>query len=188
MLASWVTAIVRLCIRFPWPIIALGIAVSVVSSFYSVRHFAITTDINKLISPDLDWRKREAEFEKAFPGHFGSTLVVVNAPTAEFAARASADLITRLKAEPRLFQSVDDIEGSEFFARNGLLFRPTEDVANFAKGLGQAAPLIGTLSSDPSRAIAPRGRRRSARTPAADTGSTGRSSDRPLRTRPRCTR
>ena len=108
MLASWVTAIVRLCIRFPWPIIALGIAVSVVSSVYSVRHFAITTDINKLISPDLDWRKREAEFEKAFPGHFGSTLVVVNAPTAEFAARASADLITRLKAEPRLYRSVKD--------------------------------------------------------------------------------
>src|SRR6476660_1921364 len=150
MLASWVTAIVRLCIRFPWPIIALGIAVIVVRSVYSVRHLAIPSDINKLISPDLDWRKREAEFEKAFPGHFGSTLVVVNAPTAEFAARASADLITRLKAEPRLFQSVDDIEGSEFFARNGLLFRHTDDVANMAKGLGQAAPLIGTLASDPS--------------------------------------
>lgn len=150
MLASWVTSIVRLCIRFPWPIIALGIIGSVISGVYSVRHFAITTDINKLISREPDWRQREAEFEKAFPGHFGSTLVVVNAPTAEFAARASADLVTRLKAEPRLFHSVDDIEGSEFFARNGLLFRPTEDVANFAKGLGQAAPLIGTLASDSS--------------------------------------
>lgn len=150
MLASWVTSIVRLCIRFPWPIIALGIIGSVISGVYSVRHFAITTDINKLISRELDWRQREAEFEKAFPGHFGSTLVVVNAPTAEFAARASADLVTRLKAEPRLFHSVDDIEGSEFFARNGLLFRPTEDVASFAKGLGQAAPLIGTLASDSS--------------------------------------
>src|SRR4029078_4299272 len=148
MLTSWVTAIVRFCIRFPWPIIALGIVASVISGVYSVRHFAITTDINKLISPDLDWRKREAEFEKAFPGHFGSTLVVVNAPTAEFAARASADLCTRRKAEPRLFHSVDDIEGSEFFARNGLLFRPTDDVANMAKGLGQAAPLIGTLASE----------------------------------------
>ena len=150
MLASWVTSIVRFCIRFPWPIIALGIIGSAISGVYTVRHFAITTDINKLISPDLDWRKREAEIEKAFPGHFGSTLVVVNAPTAEFAARASADLVTRLRTEPRLFRSVDDIEGSEFFARNGLLFRPTEDVASFAKGLGQAAPLIGTLASDPS--------------------------------------
>ena len=150
MLASWVTSIVRFCIRFPWPIIALGIVGSAISGVYAVRHFAITTDINKLISPDLDWRKREAEFEKAFPGHFGSTLLVVNAPTAEFAARASADLVTRLKTEPRFFQAVDDIEGSEFFARNGLLFRHADDVANMAKGLGQAAPLIGTLAGDPS--------------------------------------
>src|SRR5207344_3535656 len=60
------------------------------------------------------------------------------------------DLVTRLRTDAQLFRSVDDIEGSEFFARNGLLFRPTDDVANMAKGLGQAAPLIGTLSSDPS--------------------------------------
>jgi hypothetical protein len=150
MLASWVTSIVRFCIRFPWPIIVLGLVGAAGGTAYSVRHFAINTDINQLISPDLEWRKREAEFEKAFPGHFGSTLVVVNAPTPEFAARASADLVTRLKDDPKLFKSVEDIEGSEFFARNGLLFRPTDDVASMAKGLGQAAPLIGTLAGDQS--------------------------------------
>ena len=150
MLASWVTYVVRVCIRFPWPIIALGVIGSAVSTIYSVRHFAINTDINQLISPDLDWRKREAEFEKAFPGHFGSTLVVVNAPTAEYAGRASADLVSRLKAQPQLFRSVEDIGGSEFFARNGLLFQSTDDVAGTTKGLGQAAPLVGTLAGDPS--------------------------------------
>jgi uncharacterized protein len=30
------------------------------------------------------------------------------------------------------------------------LYRPTEDVASFGKGLGQAAPLVGTLVGDPS--------------------------------------
>ncbi len=72
------------------------------------------------------------------------------APTVEFASRAAADLAAQLKAKPQLFRSVDDIGGSEFFARNGLLYRPTDDVASFAKGLGQAAPLIGTLVGDPS--------------------------------------
>ncbi|MGB8104986.1 MAG: MMPL family transporter, partial [Pseudolabrys sp.] len=57
---------------------------------------------------------------------------------------------TKLNAQPQLFRSVNDIGGSEFFARNGLLYRPTEDVASFAKGLGQAAPLVGTLVGDPS--------------------------------------
>ena len=150
MLGSIVTGIVKFCTRFPWPIIVLALVATAASTVYATRHFAINTDVNKLISRDLDWRKREAEFEKAFPGHFGSTLVVVDAPTVEFSTRAAAELAAKLKSRPDLFQSVDDIGGSEFFARNGLLYRPTEDVANFVKGLGQAAPVVGTLVGDPS--------------------------------------
>jgi hopanoid biosynthesis associated RND transporter like protein HpnN len=150
MLSSIITAIVRYCTRFPWPIIALALIAAVVSGAYSVRHFAINTDVNKLISRDLDWRKRDAEFEKAFPGHFGSSLVVVDAPIAEFAARAGSELSARLTAQPQVFRSVVDLGGSEFFARNGMLFQPVEGVEQAAKGLGQAAPLIGTLVSDPS--------------------------------------
>ncbi|HKS87232.1 MAG TPA: MMPL family transporter, partial [Pseudolabrys sp.] len=150
MLSSWVTSVVRFCTRFPWPIIALAVIGAAASSVYSARHFAITTDINKLISPDLDWRRREADFTKAFPGHFGSTLVVVEAPSAEYAARAAADLAARLKSQPQLFRSIEDIGGSEFFARNGLLFQSTEDVARTTKGLSQAAPLVSTLVDDQS--------------------------------------
>src|SRR5215467_9445739 len=150
MLATVVNGIVRLCTRFPWPIIVLALLGAFGSAVYAARHFAINTDINKLISSELDWRKREAEFEKTFPGHYGSTLVIVDAPTAEYASRAAADLAAQLKAKPQLFRSIDDIGGSEFFARNGLLYRSTDDVASFAKGLGQAAPLIGTLVGDPS--------------------------------------
>ena len=150
MLAKAVTLIVRFCTRFPWVIIVLAVVATAASVTYSVRNFAINTDINKLISPDLEWRKREAEFEKAFPGHFGSTLVVVEAPTTEYASLASAELTKRLAAQPELFRSVEDMSGSEFFARNGLLFRSSDDIAGMTKGLGQAAPLIGTLVSDPS--------------------------------------
>src|SRR5438552_10214595 len=140
MLKSCVTGIVNFCTRFPWPIIALALIAAAFSANYSARHFAINTDINTLISPELDWRKREAEFEKAFPGHFGSTLVAVEAPTTEYASRASVELAARLKSRPQLFRSVEDIGGSEFFARNGLLYRSTEDVASFTNGLGQASP------------------------------------------------
>jgi hypothetical protein len=150
MLKAIVTSVVGNCTRFPWPIIVLALVGAASAAVYSARHFAINTDVNKLISRELDWRQREAEFEKAFPGHFGSTLVVIDAPTAEYASRAAAELGTKLKAQPQLFHSVNDIGGSDFFARNGLLYRPTEDVAGFAKGLGQAAPLVGTLVSDPS--------------------------------------
>ena len=150
MLVSIVTAVVRICTRFPWVIIALGLVAAVVSGSYSATHFAINTDINKLISPQLDWREREAAFEKAFPGHFGSTLVVVDAPTVELAAQASAALARRLAGEKDLFHSVQDTSSGEFFARNGLLFQPALDVEQMTKGLGKAGPLIATLVSDPS--------------------------------------
>jgi uncharacterized protein len=150
MLTSLVTAIVRFCTRFPWPIIVLGLIGAAWATVYAAHHFAINTDINKLISGDLDWRQREAQFEKAFPSHYGSTLVVVDAPAVELASRAAADLTARLKAQPELFQSVEDTGGSEFFARNGLLFQSADDVARFTQGLAQAAPIVGTFAGDPS--------------------------------------
>lgn len=150
MLTSLMTAIVRFCTQFSWPIIVLALIGAAGSTVYSARHFAITTDINKLISDDLDWRQRESVFEKAFPSHFVSTLVVVDAPSSEFVSRTGTELAARLRAQPQLFRSVEDTGGSEFFARNGLLFQPTEDVARVTQGLGQAAPIVGTLVGDPS--------------------------------------
>jgi hypothetical protein len=150
MLASVITAIVRLCTRFPWPIIILALAAGTASGVYTVRHFAVSTDINKLISPDLDWRRREAAFEKAFPGHFQSTLVVVDAPTAEYASVASAELAQRLAEQPKQFHSVQNPGSDDFFVRNGLLFQPTDNVAHLTQGLTRSAPLVSTLTGDPS--------------------------------------
>src|SRR6476646_6553828 len=150
MLAASVTALVRFCTRFPWIIIILGLGAAAGAATYAAKHFAITTDINKLISPNLEWRQREAAFADAFPGHFGSTLIVLDAPTAELASEASAALTERLKAQPQLFRSVEDTAASEFFAHNGLLFRSTEGVGQLTQGLEKSSALIGTLTGDPS--------------------------------------
>jgi hypothetical protein len=150
MLASTVTALVRHCTRRPWPILVAALCLAAVSVTYSIQHFAITTDINKLISPDLDWRKREAQFERQFPSHYNSTLVVVDAPNAELASRAAAELSQRLAAQPALFHSVENLSSSEFFAHNGLLFESADHVAQLTKGLSQAGPLIATLAGDQS--------------------------------------
>jgi hopanoid biosynthesis associated RND transporter like protein HpnN len=150
MLSSITVAIVRVCTRFPWPIIILALLAGGASGVYAARHFAISTDINKLISPQLDWRQREAGFERAFPGHFQSTLVVVDAPTAELASIASAELAKALDGQKDLFRSVENMSGSDFFLRNGLLFESTENLTSLTQGLTQAAPLVSTLAGDPS--------------------------------------
>ena len=80
MIRSAVVGIVRFCTRFPWLIILASFGAAAVSAVYFAAHFAITTDINKLLSPSLDWRQREVTLERQFPGHLSSTLVVVDAP------------------------------------------------------------------------------------------------------------
>ncbi len=58
MLTNIVVAIVKACTRFATPVLVLSLILTVGSTYYAVRHFKINTDINTLISPDLDWRDR----------------------------------------------------------------------------------------------------------------------------------
>src|SRR5689334_25427747 len=145
MLSSIITAIVRYCTRFPWPIIALALIAAVVSGVYSVRNFAINTDINKLISPDLDWRKRDIQFERAFDRE-KLILAVVEAPTPELASAASKALAQKLAGDSKNFESVQQLGSGEFFEKNGLLFLPVEEVGKTAGQLEAAAPLIEIMA------------------------------------------
>src|SRR6185312_3403886 len=119
MLVSAVRQIVTLCSRHAWIVLALAVVATVGSGFYTAKHFAITTDVNKLISSDLGWRQRERAYEKAFPGPFNSILVVVDAPTPELATGATAALAKRLSEQPKFFRAVNLLDGDPFFAKNG---------------------------------------------------------------------
>src|SRR5216684_8135490 len=99
MLASTIAGIVSFCSRFPRLIIILCLCSAGASAAYTAAHFSITTDISNFISPNLDWRQRELAFEQDFPGHFGSTLVVIDAPAQELASAASAMLTQQLEAQ-----------------------------------------------------------------------------------------
>ena len=150
MLVSIVKQIVGLCSRHAWAVVATAVIISAGSGYYAATHFAITTDINKLISPNLDWRQRELAYEKEFPGSFGTILVVVDAPSPELATEASAKLAQKLNERPDLFHVVRQLDGDPFFAKNGLLFQPENDLARMAQGLGRAGPVIGALAGDPT--------------------------------------
>jgi predicted RND superfamily exporter protein len=150
MLRTAIVAIVTRCIRHAWLVIVLSAVLGVVSGVYATRHFAINTDINTLIAPDLPWRQRDLAFEKAFPQRLHSILAVVDAPTPELATQATIALVDRLSANKDLFLNVTQPGGGEFFRRNGLLFLPTDETQKIAKQLTQAEPLISQLATDPS--------------------------------------
>src|SRR4051812_24702635 len=106
MLKSIIVAIVTRCTRHAWPVIIVASLLAIASSVYAAKHFGINTDINTLISQDLPWRQREMAFERAFPQHLRSILIVVDAPTPELATEATSALAERLRNNKELFDSV----------------------------------------------------------------------------------
>ena len=79
MLVSAIVRTVRACTRRPKMVIAAYAAMAVFAAYFAATHFAINTDVTKLLSPSLDWRQREIDFEKSFPGRYDTILVVADA-------------------------------------------------------------------------------------------------------------
>ena len=88
MLTSIVVSIVKATTRFALPTVLIALALAIAAGFYTSRNFSINTDINTLISPDLDWRQRDNQFEKAFDRE-RTILAVVEAPTPELTTTAA---------------------------------------------------------------------------------------------------
>src|SRR5437867_4478866 len=137
--------LVDLCARHPWPVIILALGLAGYCGDYAARHFAIKTDINDLFPKTLPWTERAHAYMKAFPQR--DITVVVEAPSAEFADMAAATLAGALASDHDHFRSVEMAKGGPFFAQNGLLFLPTDELARQAGSMQQAAPLIGGLAA-----------------------------------------
>ena len=150
MLTSFIARVVRFSIRNAYLVIAVSILLCAASVAYVATHFAINTDVSGLIDQNTPWAQRGKAIDEAFPQRADVTLAVVEAPAAEFAQRAAAELAARLKTEPKFFSSVSRPDGGEFFERNGLLFASETDLADLTKKLVDARPLLNRLAHDPS--------------------------------------
>ena len=150
MLKSLVVSLVNACTRFASLTVAIAVILTVAAGYYSARNFAITTDVGKLIAPNLEWRQREIEYEKWFPDRNKQILAVVESPTPELASLASAALEQKLSGRNKEFESVKRAGGGDFFEQNGLLFLPTQEVIQTTTQLAEAAPIVEVLASDPN--------------------------------------
>lgn len=150
MLTRIIVALVRGCTRYAWLTIVAGILLAVAAGAYSAQHFAIDTDIGKLISNELPWRQREIAYDKAFPGQNDLILAVVEAPTPEQARQAGLDLEKKLVPQTDKFIWVRFAGSGPFFDTNGLLFLPTDEVAKQTEQLASASPIFDILIDDPN--------------------------------------
>jgi hypothetical protein len=150
MLQKAIIATVDLCIRYAVQVIGIAAVLTVTAGVYAADHFALDADVNHLISRDLPWRKREAAFESYFPAKEETILAVIDAPTPELAAQASAALVARLSEHKDLLPYVSEAGGGPLFEKNGLLFLPTNEVLETTKKLAGAKPILQALVQEPN--------------------------------------
>src|SRR5580704_642762 len=148
MLRSSILRTVDFCNRHAWWVIVAGLALAAASAVYTVRNFAVKTDVKDLFPHDLPWTQQAFDFMKAFPQP--EMLVVVDAPTPELVDQAWTKLAEALAHRPDRFRAVHEMQGGPFFQRNELLYLPESEVGRLTQGLVQADPLLQTLAADPS--------------------------------------
>jgi hopanoid biosynthesis associated RND transporter like protein HpnN len=147
MLKSGIVGLVSFCTARPLWILVVALILGAGSATYAVQHFALKTDVNDLISQNLPWVQRAAQFRKNFPQQ--QIVVVVDAPTSEQVEQASAKLLTALHQRPDLFLAASEPGSGRFFEQNGLLFLPDAEVARITGQLSGADTFIATLAGDP---------------------------------------
>jgi predicted exporter len=148
MLRAPIVRLVELSTRFAWHVILFAIVLASLCAVYAARHFSISTDVRQLFPTDLPWTQRASQFLSSFPQY--DVLVIVEAPTPELTEAASAELASALKADRAHIRAVEEPQGDKFFAQNGLLFVPVEQLAQLTVNAQQAGPMMGALAADPS--------------------------------------
>ena len=147
---SLIASLVRLAVARAWIVATVVVILCVVMIHFVSGHFAMTTDTYALLSPNLPWRVRQAEFNKAFPPESSDIVVVVDGQTPELSEAAAAELAASLGAQTQLFDSVQRPDGGPFWAHTGLLFASSADVKTFIAQLVKGQPFLGAMASDPS--------------------------------------
>src|SRR5216684_1022166 len=148
MLQQAIVTTVDFCTRYAVQIIGIAVLLGLACGIYAADHFAIDTDVNKLISQSLAWRQREAAFNNFFSRKEETILAVIDAPTSELATQATAAVIQKLSDQKDHLHSILEAGGGPFFQKNALLFLPTEEVVALTKKLGEGRPVIQTLAQD----------------------------------------
>jgi uncharacterized protein len=147
---SVIEHIVAFCCLHARKVAVVGALAAAFGVLYATTHFAMNTNSESLISPDLPWRKQMARFDELFPQRNNLILVVIDGATAERANGAADSLTAKLAARPEMFPAVRRPDGGPFFEHNGLLFLPENEVRDTMDNLVNAQPFLGALASDPS--------------------------------------
>ena len=148
--AAVVVRIVGFASRYSGLIVLATLLLAFAAGDYVRGHFAMNSRTEALISPQTQWRKREAIYDKQFPQQSGLIVAVVDGVTPERADQAAHDLATALSADKALLPSVRQPDDGKFFTHDGVMLLSLGKVKDTMKQLIAAQPFLGALAVDPS--------------------------------------
>jgi hopanoid biosynthesis associated RND transporter like protein HpnN len=141
--------LVALAVRAPRATIVLATVATAVLFYYAATGLGVNTDTAAMISPTAAFRRNYDIYKAAFPQEADAIIAVVGAGSDDAADAAAADLAARLASEPERFKGVFRPDGGAFFARNGLLYLDTDQLARLGDDLATAAPFLADLAAEP---------------------------------------
>lgn len=141
--------LVAFCLRWPWTVVLLTLAMTGGGVYLTVARFAIDTDTTNLFSRDMAWRKNQIALYRAFPQIENSIVAVIDAKTGEAANDAAARLTADLKDKP-LIRRAWRPDDPSFFMKNGLLYLDLPELEHtIGMMLGQR-DVLTPLAEDPT--------------------------------------
>ena len=140
----WLTRVTRHPVR----VLAAVVAVAVLAALAAANLLGVNSDPIAMLDEDLPFRQTDERLRSEFPYLDNNLLAVIEAPTPEQATLAAERVERELSRMPDVVHSVTWPAGSEFFARNGLLFLPLDELEALGDKLSAAQPLLGRLAQD----------------------------------------
>ena len=148
--ATAVAAWVDMCQRYALAVVAATLLLFALSVGFLADYFKIDTDNENMLSSELAFRQNAIAIDAAFPQLKGLMLVVLQAPNRDAADDGVRRLAAALRAKPDLFDDVSAPDADPFFDKQGLLYLPTEELAELSLRLSSAQPFLGTLWGQPN--------------------------------------
>lgn len=149
-LAAALARLVIHCSRHAVVVVVFVSLCTALAGYYVAGHFSIDTDTTGLISRDLPFRQRDLAFRRAFPMLDNTIVAVVDGATPALAQQAAGALARWAQSHPGHFKGAFEPGGGPFFAHNGLLYLPLDQLKRVSDRLTQAQPLIAQLARNPT--------------------------------------
>jgi len=141
--------LVGFCLRWPWLVVTLTLALTGGGAYLTAERFAIDTDTNHLFASTIPWRHNEAELYRQFPQLDDLIVAVIDGKTPEIAEDAAKRLSAALADKKPISRSWRP-EDDDFFKSNGMLFLGVDEIKRTTATLIAQKGVLQPLTEDPT--------------------------------------